>query len=268
MPPGIKFAVVADRTGTIRASVDHIEATLLISIALVVAVVFLFLRRLWATLIPSFTIPLALAGTFGFMFLAGYTLDNLSLLALAVGVSFVMDDSVVVIDNVCRHLEGGATPVEAASRGAAEIGSTLISMTLALTAVFIPLVFMTGLVGRLLHEFALTLTAAILISGLSSLTFTPMMCGRFLRSEAADVPNRLRRRLESGFNWLQDRYGRGLGCVLRHRRLILGLTIATMGATVALYIFIPKGFFPQEDTGTPAVHRRGGAGHLLHRLCR
>ena len=247
MPPGIEFSVVADRTGTIRASVAHIEATLLISIALVVAVVFLFLRRVAATIIPSCVIPLALAGTFVAMALAGYTLDNLSLLALAVGVSFIMDDAVVVIENICRHLEAGESSTAAASRGAGEIGPTLVSMTLALIAVFMPLVFMTGLIGRLLHEFAVTLTAAILVSGVASLTFTPMMCSRFLGPDAGQgrLPG-----LERRFQALQARYERGLRWVLRHQRVMLGATGATLAVTVCLYVVIPKGLFPIEDTGT------------------
>jgi multidrug efflux pump subunit AcrB len=248
MPPGIDFAVVADRTGTIRASVNHIEVTLLISIALVVAVVFLFLRRVAATIIPSCVIPLALAGTFVAMALAGYTLDNLSLLALAVAVSFIMDDAVVVIENICRHLEAGASSAEAASRGAGEIGPTLVSMTLALIAVFMPLVFMTGLIGRLLHEFAVTLTGAILVSGVASLTFTPMMCSRFLGADAGGVG--ALRGVERSFLALQSGYEHGLRWALRHRRVMLAATAATLVVTVGLYVIIPKGLFPVEDTGT------------------
>ena len=250
MPPAIKMHVAIDKTGTIRSSVNHIEATLLISVALVVMVVFLFLRRFWATLIPSFTVPLALAGTFGMMHIVGYTLDNLSLMAMAVAVGFVVDDAIVVIENIVRHIEAGETPMEAALKGARQISFTVISISISLVAVFIPLIFMTGIVGRLLHEFALTLTCAILISGVVSLTFTPMMCSRFLRHESsADRPNRLFRALESGFLRLQKGYERGLAWVLRRERLMLSITIGTMVATVVLYILVPKGFFPIVDNG-------------------
>jgi multidrug efflux pump len=250
MPPAIKMNVAVDRTGTIRASVGHIEITLLISIALVVMVVFLFLRRFWATVIPSFTVPLALAGTFGLMYLVGYTLDNLSLMALAVAVGFVVDDAIVVIENIVRYMEAGDAPLEAALKGAKQIGFTVLSISISLVAVFIPLIFMTGLIGRLLHEFAVTLTCAILVSGLVSLTFTPMMCSRFLRHEdSASKPNRFFRWLESSFMAMQKGYERGLTWVLRHEKLMLGVTVGTMIATAVLYIVVPKGIFPIEDTG-------------------
>jgi len=250
MPPAIRMHEAVDRTGTIRASVNHIEITLLVSVALVVMVVFLFLRRFWATVIPSFTVPLALAGTCGVMYLAGYTLDNLSLMALAVAVGFVVDDAIVVIENIVRYIEAGDPPMEAALKGARQIGFTVVSISISLVAVFIPLIFMTGLIGRLLHEFAVTLTSAILVSGVVSLTFTPMMCSRFLRHETAkDRPGRLFRGLEKGFLALQRGYERGLTWVLRRQKLMLGVTIGTMVATVALYVVIPKGFFPIEDTG-------------------
>jgi len=250
MPPAIRLGQAVDRTGTIRSSVDHIEVTLLISVALVVLVVFVFLRRFWATVIPSFTVPLALAGTCGVMYLAGYTLDNLSLMALAVAVGFVVDDAIVVIENIVRYIEAGETPMDAAFKGARQIGFTVLSISISLVAVFIPLIFMTGLIGRLLHEFAVTLTCAILVSGLVSLTFTPMMCSRFLRHETSeDRPNRLFRWLESRFLSLQGGYEKGLTWVLRHQRLMLAVTFGTMVATVALYVVIPKGFFPIEDTG-------------------
>ena len=250
MPPAIKLHQLSDRTATIRASVDHIELTLLISIVLVVMVVFIFLRRFWATVIPSCTVPLALAGTFGVMYLAGYTLDNLSLMALAVAVGFVVDDAIVVIENIVRYLEAGEPPFEAALHGARQIGFTVLSISVSLVAVFVPLIFMTGLVGRLLHEFAVTLTSAILVSGIVSLTFTPMMCSRFLKHESSeDRPNRFFRALESGFDRMHRAYGRALTWVLRRKRLMLGVTLGTMVATVALYYVVPKGFFPNEDTG-------------------
>ena len=250
MPPAIKMQVAIDRTGTIRSSVTHIERTLLISVALVDMVVFVFLRRFWATVIPSITVPLSLAGTFGVMYLVGYTLDNLSLMALAVAVGFVVDDAIVVIENIVRHVEAGEPPREAALKGARQIGFTVVSITLSLVAVFIPLIFMTGQIGLYLHEFALTLTSAVLVSAVVSLTFTPMMCSRFLRPEAAaQRPSRLVRGLESGFQVLHDGYRRLLTWVLRHERLMLGVTVLTMVATVGLYVIVPKTFFPIEDTG-------------------
>ena len=200
MPPAIKLSVQTDRTATIRSSVVNIEKTLVISIILVVMVVFVFLRRFWATVIPSCTVPLALCGTFGVMYVAGYTLDNLSLMALAVAVGFVVDDAIVVIENIVRFLEAGDPPVTAALKGAQQICFTVLSITISLVAVFIPLIFMTGLVGRLLHEFAVTLTSAIVVSGLVSLTFTPMMCSRFLKHEPAEAKTGIFFRwLETGF---------------------------------------------------------------------
>jgi hydrophobe/amphiphile efflux-1 (HAE1) family protein len=250
MPPALKMHVQTDRTGTIRASVSHIEFTLLVSIALVVMTVFVFLRRFWATVIPSFTVPLALAGTFGVMYLCGYTLDNLSLMALAVAVGFVVDDAIVVLENIVRLMDAGETPLNAALKGARQIGFTVVSISLSLVAVFTPLIFMSGLVGRLLHEFAVTLTAAILVSALVSLTFTPMMCSRYLRHEKSESkPGRLFRFLEAGFNRVQGAYERSLGWVLDHQRFMLGVTLATMAATVGLYIVVPKGFFPNVDNG-------------------
>ena len=251
MPPAIILNIQTDRTATIRSSVAHIEFTLLVSIALVVMTVFLFLRRFWATAIPSFTVPLALAGTFGIMYLTGYTLDNLSLMALAVSVGFVVDDAIVVIENIVRQLEAGHTPLEAARIGARQIGFTVVSMSLSLVAVFIPLLFMTGLIGRLFHEFAVTLTASILVSALVSLTFTPMMCSRFLRHEKQeDKPNRFFRGLEVGFQRLLSIYERSLRWVIKREYLMLGVTLATMVGTVVLYLIVPKGFFPQQDTGS------------------
>ncbi len=250
MPQAMNLNIVSDRTGVIQASVEHIEMTMLISIALVVLVVFLFLRRFWATTIPSITVPLALAGTFGVMYLAGYTLDNLSLMALAVAVGFVVDDAIVVIENIVRYLEAGDTPMEAALKGSKQIGFTVLSISLSLVAVFIPLIFMTGIVGKLLHEFAVTLTSAILMSAVVSLTLTPMMCARFLRLEPpGKKPNRFLHGLERGFAATERLYERALHGVFRHQVIFLVLTVATMVATVWLYNAVPKGFFPVEDTG-------------------
>ena len=250
MPPAIALNIQTDRTLTIRSSVANIEVTLLISVLLVVMVVVVFLRRFWATVIPSCTVPLALGGTFGVMYLLGYTLDNLSLMALAVAVGFVVDDAIVVIENIVRYLEAGDTPFDAAMKGAQQICFTVLSITISLVAVFIPLIFMTGLVGRLLHEFAVTLTAAIVVSGLVSLTFTPMMCSRFLKHEPEQAKeSAFFRGLESAFNALHRLYERRLRWVLGRQRLMLVVTIGTMVATVGLYIIVPKGFFPNTDTG-------------------
>ncbi len=250
IPPAIHLTVSHDRTATIRASVERIELTLLLSIALVVLVVFCFLRHFWATFIPCCSVPLSLAGTFGMMRLTGYSLDNLSLMALAVAVGFVVDDAIVVIENIFRHLEAGQTPLDASLAGARQIGFTVVSMSLSLIAVFTPLIFMNGLIGRLLHEFALTLTSAILVSCLVSLTFTPMMCSRFLRHRpAGSEPNRFFRALERGFEAGQAGYARLLRWVLVHPQLMLGVTAGAMAASVILYIAVPKGFFPIQDNG-------------------
>ena len=208
LPPSVHIRMLSDRTITIRASVDDVEFSLMLSIALVVMVIFVFLRRFWPTFIASVTVPLALAGTFGVMYLLHYSLDNLSLMAVTISVGFVVDDAIVVIENVYRFIEEGDSPMEAALKGARQIGFTIISISLSLIAVFIPLLFMGGLIGRLFHEFAVTLSAAILVSGAISLTLTPMLCSRFLKGEA-DQPqefNFVQRWSEAGFNWLLGRY--------------------------------------------------------------
>ncbi len=250
IPPSIKFFEVSDRTTTIRASVDDVQYSLLISIALVVMVIFLFLRRFWPTFIASVTVPLALAGTFAIMYLCHYSLDNLSLMAITISVGFVVDDAIVVIENVYRFIERGDKPMDAALVGARQIGFTVISMSISLIAVFIPLLFMGGLIGRLFHEFAVTVSLAILVSGVISLTLTPMLCSRFLKPESAyGRPGLIHRASERGFNWLLHGYEVGLQWVLRHPAFMLVVALATMVATVGLYQMVPKGFFPQQDTG-------------------
>jgi len=251
MPPGIKLGILSDRTQTIRAAVHDVEISLTISIALVVMVVFLFLRRFWPTFIANVTVPLALSGTVGLMYLLHYSLDNLSLMAITISVGFVVDDAIVVIENIHRNIEAGEPPMPAALAGARQIGFTVVSMSLSLTAVFIPLLFMGGLVGRLFHEFAVTVSLTIFVSGVLSLTLTPMMCSRFLRAEAElPPPGRFSRVCESAFQWLLGSYEAGLRWVLRHHKFTLGVTVLTMVATIGLYIVVPKGFFPQQDTGT------------------
>jgi HAE1 family hydrophobic/amphiphilic exporter-1/multidrug efflux pump len=249
IPPGIDVSVIADRTQTIRASVSDVERTMAITIGLVVMVIFLFLRQFWATAIPAVTVPLSLLGTAGLMYLAGYSLDNLSLMALTISVGFVVDDAIVMIENIMRHIEDGMKPLEAAFKGAAEIGFTILSISLSLVAVFIPLLLMGGVVGRLFREFAVTVTMAILVSAFVSLTLTPTMCGRFLKSERDARHGRLYRVSEAFFDGLLHLYERGLKWVLRHQPLMLGVMLMTMAATAYLYIAIPKGFFPQQDTG-------------------
>jgi hydrophobe/amphiphile efflux-1 (HAE1) family protein len=250
LPPSVKVSLVSDRTTTIRSSVADVQFSLLLSIALVVMVIFLFLRRFWPTFIASVTVPLAIAGTFAAMYLLGYSIDNLSLMAVTISVGFVVDDAIVVIENVFRFVEAGGRPMQAALMGARQIGFTVVSMSLSLVAVFIPLLFMGGLIGRLFHEFAVTLSAAILVSGVISLTLTPMMCSRFLKPESAsEKPNIVARASGWAFDRMLAGYESALGWVLRHQGLMLLVAVITIGATVWLYVVVPKGFFPQQDTG-------------------
>jgi hydrophobe/amphiphile efflux-1 (HAE1) family protein len=250
LPPSIKVTQVSDRTTTIRASVKEVQLALLLSIILVVVVVFLFLRRFWPTFIACVTVPLALAGTFGAMYLCGYSLDNLSLMAITISVGFVVDDAIVVIENVFRFIEHGQKPLEAAFNGAKQIGFTVVSISASLVAVFIPLLFMGGLIGRLFHEFAVTLSIAIIISGVLSLTLTPMLCAKFLKPEASQPrQNRIAAASEAVFNWVLAGYKHSLGWVLEHQVIMLFVAVATLAATIWLYTVVPKGFFPQQDTG-------------------
>ena len=248
--PAIKLAVVSDRTLTVRAAVKDIESTLLISIVLVILVVFVFLRTVRATVIPSIAVPLSLVGTFGGMYLLDYSLDNLSLMALAISTGFVVDDAIVVLENITRYVEQGMGAVQAAFKGAAEIGFTVLSMSLSLVAVFIPLLMMGGIVGRLFREFAVTLSIAIGVSLLVSLTTTPTMCAKFLRpSEPNQRHNAVYRSSEWLFETLLATYRHALKWVLEHQPVTLLVTILVAGLSVVLYIIVPKGFFPQQDTG-------------------
>ena len=236
-----------------------VQTTLLISVGLVVAVMFIFLRRLWPTFIAGVTVPLSLAGTFGVMYVLGYSLDNLSLMALTVSVGFVVDDAIVVIENIVRFIELGDHPLDAALKGARQIGFTVVSISLSLIAVFIPILFMGGLIGRVFHEFAVTLSVAILVSALISLTLTPMLCARFLKAEHPDRGGGwFYETTERFFNGLLGGYERGLRWVLRHQRFTLLVTSLTLVATVMLYVTIPKGFFPQQDTGLMVGFSEGG----------
>ena len=249
IPSAIDLAVVMDRTPTIRASLRDVERSLLISIALVIMVVFLFLRNWRATLIPSVAVPVSLVGTFGVMYLCGYSLDNLSLMALTIATGFVVDDAIVVLENVSRRIEEGMTPLKAALQGSREVGFTVLSMSLSLIAVFIPILLMGGIIGRLFREFAVVLSVAILISLVVSLTTTPMMCARLLRHEGAREHGRLYHASERAFAALLRWYGVSLAWALRHGRIMLVLLAATVCLNVYLYIIVPKGFFPQQDTG-------------------
>jgi hydrophobe/amphiphile efflux-1 (HAE1) family protein len=248
IPAAMKVSVISDRTETIRASVADVQFTLLLTVALVVMVIFLFLRNFWATIIPAVTVPLSLIGTFGVLYELGYSLDNLSLMALSIAVGFVVDDAVVVIENIVRHMEDGASPYEAALKGAGEIGFTIVSITLSLIAVFIPLFLMGGYVGLLFREFAVTVSVALILSLFISLTLTPMMCSRLLRPERKKH-GLLYRISERGFNGLLHAYEAGLKVVLRHQFTTLMVMFGTIALTGYLYVVIPKGFFPQQDTG-------------------
>jgi multidrug efflux pump len=249
IPPAIKLDVGLDRTVTIRASVEDVEFTLLISVGLVIAVVFLFLRNVRATLIPAAAVPISLIGTLAIMYLLGYSIDNLSLMALTIATGFVVDDAIVVVENVTRHLEQGLKPIDAALKGAAEIGFTVLSISISLIAVFIPILLMGGYIGRLFREFAVTLSAAIIVSMIVSLTTTPMMCAVLLRSTHDHPPGRLYRFTESIFDLILGGYERSLRWVLRHHFLMILVTGGTIALTVYLYKEIPKGFFPTQDTG-------------------
>jgi multidrug efflux pump len=249
VPPAINLSVVLDRTTTIRASFRDIQLTLALSVVLVVLVVFVFLRSARATTIPSVAVPLSLVGTLGVMYLCGYSLDNLSLMALTVSTGFVVDDAIVVLENITRYLEAGDSPLEAAMKGSREIGFTVLSMSTSLVAVFIPILLMGGIVGRLFREFAVTLTIAIGVSLLVSLSTTPMMCARLLRRGSAERHGRIYRVAERAFDGALHVYQASLRAVLRHQPLVLAIMLATIGLNLYLFAVVPKGFFPQQDTG-------------------
>jgi len=249
IPAGVKLDVAIDRSLTIRKSVADVEHTLFLAICLVIMVIFLFLRNLSATMIPSLALPMSIIGTFAAMALLGYSLDNLSLMALTLCVGFVVDDAIVMLENIVRHMENGEPPMEAAFNGSKEIGFTIVSMTLSLSAVFIPVLFMGGLLGRLLHEFAVTILVAVLVSGFVSLTLTPMMCSRFVHSEHGRKHGRTYNFFERFFDWLRGAYDRTLQTVLRHRPATILVFLAIFAGTAVLFAVVPKGFFPDEDIG-------------------
>jgi hydrophobe/amphiphile efflux-1 (HAE1) family protein len=249
IPPSVKVSIQTDRTTTIRASISDVQFTLLLTVALVVMVIFVFLRKFWATVIPSVALPLAIIGTFGIMKLIGFSLDNLSLMALTIATGFVVDDAIVMIENIVRYIEAGDQPLEAALKGSKQIGFTVISLSFSLIAVFIPLLFMTGIVGRLFREFAITLSVSVAVSAFVSLTLTPMMCSRFLKPESEEGHGKFYRATERMFQGMLDAYERGLIWVLKHQPLVLGIAALTLVATIWLYVIIPKGLLPQQDTG-------------------
>ncbi len=249
LPAAVDVAILTDRTTTIRASVADVEFELGLAVALVVLVIFLFLRNLPATIIPSLSVPLSLVGTLAAMYLLGFSLDNLSLMALTISTGFVVDDAIVMIENISRYVEAGEAPLEAALKGSAQIGFTIISLTVSLIAVLIPLLFMGDVVGRLFHEFAITLSVTIVISAVVSLTLVPMLCAKLVRHRKDTERTRFDLAAERGFNWVIGRYDRALAVVLDHQGVTLAIALATMAVTVWLYIIVPKGFFPVQDTG-------------------
>ena len=249
LPQGLEVKVLTDRTETVRASVDDVQFTLLLTVFLVVAVIYVFLRNLRATLIPGVAVPLSLVGTFGVMYLLGYSLNNLSLMALTISTGFVVDDAIVMIENISRYIEEGEAPFDAALKGAKQIGFTILSLTVSLIAVLIPLLFMGGIIGRLFREFAVTLSVAIAVSAVLSLSLTAMMCAHLLKPHEPAQDGRLARAFEAGFDMTMRFYERGLRVVLNHRLTTLLVTIGTVALTVYLAVIVPKGFFPQQDTG-------------------
>jgi hydrophobic/amphiphilic exporter-1 (mainly G- bacteria), HAE1 family len=249
VPPSIKVSVVANRTTTIKAAVEDVEFTLVLTIALVVMVIFLFLRTAWATIIPGVTVPLALLGTAAMMYVLHYSLDNLSLMALTIAVGFVVDDAIVMLENIYRHIEDGLSPFDATLKGAGEIGFTIMSISISLVAVFIPLLLMGGIIGRLFREFAVTMTLTIAVSAFVALTLSPMMCAQFLRDEKHAKHGRFYMTIERAFDKLLAWYTRGLDFVLERQRSTMVVFALTVATTVLLYVVIPKGFFPQQDTG-------------------
>src|SRR5246500_1555570 len=249
IPPSVHVDLVSDRSLVVRAAVHDVKFTMMLTIGLVVLVIFLFLRTLWATVIPSIAVPLSLLATFAVMYVVGYSLDNISLMALTISVGFVVDDAIVMIENIVRYIEQGDRPFEAALKGAGQIGFTIISITFSLIAVFIPLLFMGGIIGRLFREFAVVVTVAVCMSAFVSLTLTPVMCAQFLKRHSNEKRGRLNQMCEDAFDASVRFYDRGLVFVLRHQFVTLMSTIALIFVTAYLCVTIPKGFFPEQDTG-------------------
>jgi HAE1 family hydrophobic/amphiphilic exporter-1 len=268
LPPQVAMTIRYDRSAGIRQAVGDVKFSLLLALALVVMVIFLFLRNLTATLIPSLTLPMAVVGTFSVMYMLGYSIDNLSLMALTLAVGFVVDDAIVMLENIVRHLEMGKTALQAALDGAAEVGFTIMSMTLSLAAVFIPLVFMAGIIGRLFREFAVTIMVAILVSGFVSLTLTPMLCGRFLKSQKEQQHGSMYNTMERAFEKALHGYERSLAWVMSHRPLTLVFSVLILVATGLLYTVIPKGLFPADDTGLLSATTEAAQGTSYQEMVR
>jgi multidrug efflux pump len=268
LPLEIRLTILSDRTQTIRASIADVEFTLMLTTALVVLVMFLFLRRFWATVIPSVAIPLSIVGTFGVMYLAGFGLDNLSLMALTVATGFLVDDAIVMIENIVRRIEGGETALQAAYKGARQIGFTIVSLTVSIIAVFIPLLFMHGIVGRLFREFSVTLSVTIVVSAIVSLTLTPMMCGRLLRREQEQRSNAFLRISERAFAATLALYEHSLAWVMRREAATLAVAVATLITTIVLYLVVPKGFLPVQDTGVIIATTDAEPGISFHKMVR
>ncbi|MGH9409910.1 MAG: efflux RND transporter permease subunit [Vicinamibacterales bacterium] len=266
LPPSVHLDVLYDRSDTIRDSYRDVQFTMALTLALVIFVIFVFLRNVWATIIPSLALPFSIIGTFAVMYLLGYSLDNLSMMALILSVGFVVDDAIVMLENIYRHVEMGEDPLSASLIGSREIGFTIVSMTLSLAAVFIPVLFISGVLGRLFREFSVTICVAILISGLVSVTLTPMLCSRFLRRPTGHGLHGFAKASESGFQWLLRQYDRTLQIVLRHRRATIVAFFAVLGATVALFLVVPKGFIPDQDTDQLSITTEAAQGTSYDRL--
>jgi multidrug efflux pump len=263
IPKAIDVQILTDRTTTIRASVDDVKFSLVLTVGLVVMVIFLFLRNLAATVIPSVAVPLSIVGTFGVMYLLGYSLNNLTLMALTISTGFVVDDAIVMIENIARYLEQGETPMRAALRGSEQIGFTIVSLTVSLIAVLIPLLFMGDIVGRLFREFAITLAVTILVSAFVSLTLTPMMCAKLLKHKPEHAQGWFYRKSEHAFNWVIEKYANTLQWVLRHQTATLLVTATTLAVTIFLFIIVPKGFLPGARYRRYSRRFRGSAERLL-----
>lgn len=265
LPKSVTVTTLTDRTASIRASVKDVQFELMLAIALVIMVIYLFLRNAIATLIPSIVVPLSLVGTFAAMYFLGFSINNLTLMALTIATGFVVDDAILVIENISRYIEKGEKPLHAALKGSGEIGFTIISLTFSLIAVLIPLLFMGDIIGRLFREFAITLAVAILISGIVSLTLTPMMCARLLTHQSLNRQNAFTRASERFFSRLVALYGKGLRRVLNHPWITMSVAIGTLVLTVLLYLWIPKGFFPVQDNSMIHGYVAGTAKRLLCR---
>jgi hydrophobic/amphiphilic exporter-1 (mainly G- bacteria), HAE1 family len=266
LPQSVHMDVLYDRSDTIRDSYRDVQFTMALTLALVIFVIFVFLRNVWATVIPSLALPFSIIGTFSVMYMLGYSLDNLSMMALILSVGFVVDDAIVMLENIYRHVEMGKDPLAASLVGSREIGFTIVSMTLSLAAVFIPVLFISGVLGRLFREFSVTICVAILISGIVSVTLTPMLCSRFLRRPSSHGGNRFARASESGFQWMLERYDRTLQVVLRHRQATMVAFVVVLAATAVLFVLVPKGFIPDQDTDQIAVTTQAAQGTSYDRL--